>query len=245
MKKRKIRMLAFTLIELLVVMAIVAILAAMIIPKVGSAKGKAFQTNCSSNVKNIVKAMLLYVQDYPEATCPGASTTGALPATDTMYLRGVFGAMYYTPDGDKAGGISALDMYVCPGLKSSTHAGPTPNQGAAATVWHLPLHTSTSESPTKNIDYVLFGDLPNLRTSPDSNALITEKTKNHGDGRNVGFVGGYVKLLTDDDLSSNSSMYKNTDSAGKLYTSSLTTQFSGQFVTESKKNATWTNGTIN
>lgn len=56
----------FTLIELLVVIAIIAILAAILFPVFARAREKARQASCSSNLKQLALAMLMYAQDYDE-----------------------------------------------------------------------------------------------------------------------------------------------------------------------------------
>lgn len=65
---------AFTLIELLTVIAIIGILAAIIIPVVGSVRQKARMTTSMSNLRQLGSAMQIFVNDNKQ-TLPVNSTT--------------------------------------------------------------------------------------------------------------------------------------------------------------------------
>jgi prepilin-type N-terminal cleavage/methylation domain-containing protein len=70
---KKTRIVGFTLIELLIVIAIIAILAALLLPVLASAKRTAQQASCLDNLKQLGTADLLYVADNKVYIQPSAS----------------------------------------------------------------------------------------------------------------------------------------------------------------------------
>jgi len=86
---------AFTLIELLVVIAIIAILAAILFPVFATAREKARQTSCASNMKQLGLGAIQYVQDYDECYPQGSTLALAIPGNDFYnYGMGWAGQVY-------------------------------------------------------------------------------------------------------------------------------------------------------
>src|ERR1043166_4471698 len=84
----------FTLIELLVVVAIIAILAALLLPTLGKAKESAKGAQCMSNLHQIALALTSYTEDGNGAIIGSFPWTTAPPAPD-LYARAWLGFLYY------------------------------------------------------------------------------------------------------------------------------------------------------
>ncbi len=87
---------AFSLIELLVVIAIIGILASLLMPALGRAKGKARETYCLGNLRQLGLGVTMYADDY-HGKLPHAEALPSLPVNPANALpsiRGVIGTNY-------------------------------------------------------------------------------------------------------------------------------------------------------
>ncbi len=70
---RSIKKQGFTLIELLVVISIIALLVAILMPALNKAKEQARSAVCMAHMSGMMKAVLIYVEDYEGRLFPGTN----------------------------------------------------------------------------------------------------------------------------------------------------------------------------
>lgn len=92
----------FTLIELLVVVALIAILAAMLLPALNSAREKGLEAACRGNLRQIGQALAMYANDYDDYIPHIYQLNSSSTPVDTWsyMLRGY---------------IWSIKVYLCPG----------------------------------------------------------------------------------------------------------------------------------
>lgn len=106
---------SFTLIELLVVVAIIALLAALLLPALSGARQTAKQAVCANNLRQLATTALLYAGEHEDNLPP--SSNAACPGAGCMIWSSYLNRYLPLPQAPPAGGAQSLtgrSVFICP-----------------------------------------------------------------------------------------------------------------------------------
>ena len=184
----------FTLIELLVVIAIIAILAAILFPVFARAREKARQSSCSSNVKQIVLAVQMYIQDYderlPMAIMGTPPAIWTLPETLNPYIMNT--QVWDCPSKPNSVVMSALGK---PNLSYSVDVGRSfPSGSSTGRLFGVPAAGTFSCTLSQILQPASTALMCDAIGAVDATFTSTISVDpRHNDGANYGFADGHVK----------------------------------------------------
>jgi len=165
----------FTLIELLVVIAIIALLAAILFPVFAQAREKGRTSTCLNNERQMMTAVLIYVQDNSESL---------MPSTGSVWS-------YYLS------GATSNGIYDCP-TKQGKGSGSAPEYGFNANL--LGQSLGDLKSPAIQValaDLPAGGEklTPRYTIAMGSSDYNIDPRHNNASGANLAFLDGHTDFL--------------------------------------------------
>ncbi len=191
----------FTLIELLVVLAIIGLLAGLLMPALGRAKGKAQNTVCLNQLRQLGLAARLYAEDH-DGRLPAAELLPTVPIDPNQPLPRI--ADLLGPYAGKASDTNhSAAVFRCPGDRVGRFT-----QEGSSYEWNIELNgrriDETRATTARIVKVVVVDDQPAQRTEeikelsfpPATTPLLLDYEDFHPrppkPGKNVVFMDGHA-----------------------------------------------------
>ena len=120
-RRRRSRATGFTLVELLVVIGIIAVLISVLLPALSKARRAANAVQCSSNMRQVASAMLMYINANKGRMMPAEIINGGVSkaypdgwwwATELVSQKYITAPNLFADDGSRQ--VSAKSAFFCP-----------------------------------------------------------------------------------------------------------------------------------
>ena len=199
---------AFSLIELLVVIAIIAVLAAIIFPVYSSARKRAQQTVCGSNLGQISKALFMYVMDQDDGGRPNLSGLAGPDWEDAILPYVGTPAVLECPSADDSLADPLSGRRISYGFHTTLAQalGGTPPPGYDIHTWGPARTMLMADARVSCISHmradmllVAYANAPDAGFAAQG-AKPRKSWQRHNGGSNVCFLDGHVKVYNEGQL---------------------------------------------